>query len=105
MAMSSGDRADVVVRRLFRASLEVTGALSLAGDQVAGPLREVIERLDESIRLVQGQALDLGPKRATRIRVPCCCRPRHGRLVGRVGISRGQPAAAGQIVGRRAAAN
>jgi hypothetical protein len=57
MTSSSGDHADAIVQRLFRASLEVTGALSLAGDQdaVSVCLREVIRA---SGRVDQG---DPGP--------------------------------------------
>jgi hypothetical protein len=108
MTSLSGNSTDAIVQRLFRASLEVTGALALADAQAAGPLREVIERLDASIKQIQGQALGSahehaapavgrGQPAAGAYRV----RPCWSRLVGHAGIRPGPAAVAGQVVLRR----
>ncbi|HEV2637173.1 MAG TPA: hypothetical protein VGX23_18610 [Actinocrinis sp.] len=103
MTPPSADHADVIVQRLFRASLEVTGALSLAGDQAAAPLREVIEHLDAAIRLIQGQALSPPPDPAVFAPAPHRFRPRLARLVGHAGVGPGPSAPAVRTVVRRPA--
>jgi len=103
MTPSSDDHADVIVQRLFRASLEVTGALSLAGDQAGGPLREVIERLDAAIRLIQSQALSPPTDLAAFAPALHRFRPRLARLVGHAGIGPGPGAPAARTVVRRPA--
>jgi hypothetical protein len=101
MTSLSGNSTDAIVQRLFRASLEVTGALALADAQAAGPLREVIERLDASIKQIQGQALGSAHEHAAPAAGAYRVRPRWSRLVGHAGIRPRPAAVAGQVALRR----
>jgi hypothetical protein len=58
--MSKHGADHAIIERLFRASLEVHSALSIAAEQrTVCLLRQTIDHLDRSIKQVQSRALDL----------------------------------------------
>jgi hypothetical protein len=73
--LSEHTAEQAIIERLFRASMDVQCALSMAGEEhIATLLRQTVDDLDQSIKKVQERALDQ-QDRTERIDLPEFDRP------------------------------